>query len=198
MDQIRTIKGTHDILPPNSIKWQKLEKIIYQTCKLFSFKEIRTPVFEKTDLFSRSVGELTDIVSKEMYSWEDRDGTNLTLRPELTASVVRSYIQHNLQSHSPIQRLFYIGPIFRRERPQKGRQRQFHQFGVEAFGSDNPEQDAEVISLAWHLLSKLNIIDNITLKINSLGSPECREQYRLALKDYIRPHLSTFSETSNV
>ena len=198
MDQIRTIKGTHDILPPNSIKWQKLEKIIYQTCKLFSFKEIRTPVFEKTDLFSRSVGELTDIVSKEMYSWEDRDGTNLTLRPELTASVVRSYIQHNLQSHSPIQRLFYIGPIFRRERPQKGRQRQFHQFGVEAFGSDNPEQDAEVISLAWHLLSKLNIIDNITLKINSLGSPECREQYRLALKDYIRPHLNTFSETSNV
>ena len=198
MDQIRTIKGTHDILPPNSIKWQKLEKIIYQTCKLFSFKEIRTPVFEKTDLFSRSVGELTDIVSKEMYSWEDRDGTNLTLRPELTASVVRSYIQHNLQSHSPIQRLFYIGPIFRRERPQKGRQRQFHQFGVEAFGSDNPEQDAEVISLAWHLLSKLNIIDNITLKINSLGSPECREKYRLALKDYIRPHLNTFSETSNV
>ena len=198
MDQIRTIKGTHDILPSNSIKWQKLEKIIYQTCKLFSFKEIRTPVFEKTDLFSRSVGELTDIVSKEMYSWEDRDGTNLTLRPELTASVVRSYIQHNLQSHSPIQRLFYIGPIFRRERPQKGRQRQFHQFGVEAFGSDNPEQDAEVISLAWHLLSKLNIIDNITLKINSLGSPECREKYRLALKDYIRPHLNTFSETSNV
>tara|TARA_B100001173_G_scaffold305475_1_gene310942 strand:- start:2094 stop:3344 length:1251 start_codon:yes stop_codon:yes gene_type:complete len=198
MDQIRTIKGTHDILPANSIKWQKLEKIIYQTCKLFSFKEIRTPVFEKTDLFSRSVGELTDIVSKEMYSWEDRDGTNLTLRPELTASVVRSYIQHNLQSHSPIQRLFYIGPIFRRERPQKGRQRQFHQFGVEAFGSDNPEQDAEVISLAWHLLSKLNIIDNITLKINSLGSPECREKYRLALKDYIRPHLNTFSETSNV
>ena len=120
MDQIRTVKGTHDILPSNSIKWQKLEKIIYQTCKLFSFKEIRTPVFEKTDLFSRSVGELTDIVSKEMYSWEDRDGTNLTLRPELTASVVRSYIQHNLQSHSPIQRLFYIGPIFRRERPQKG------------------------------------------------------------------------------
>ena len=198
MDQIRTIKGTHDILPANSIKWQKLEKIIYQTCKVFSFKEIRTPVFEKTDLFSRSVGELTDIVSKEMYSWEDRDGTNLTLRPELTASVVRSYIQHNLQSHSPIQRLFYIGPIFRRERPQKGRQRQFHQFGVEAFGSDNPEQDAEVISLAWHLLSKLNIIDNITLKINSLGSPECREKYRLALKDYIRPHLNTFSETSNV
>ena len=198
MDQIRTVKGTHDILPVDSIKWQKLEKIFYQTCKLFSFKEIRTPVFEKTNLFSRSVGELTDIVSKEMYSWEDRNGTSLTLRPELTASVVRSYIQHNLQSYSPIQRLFYIGPIFRRERPQKGRQRQFHQFGVEAFGSDNPEQDAEIISLAWHLLSKLNIIDGITLKINSLGSPECREKYRLALKDFIRPHLDTFSETSKV
>jgi len=198
MNQIRTVKGTHDILPSDSIKWQKLERIIYQTCKLFSFKEIRTPIFEKTNLFSRSVGELTDIVSKEMYSWEDRDGTNLSLRPELTASVVRSYIQHNLQSHSPIQRLFYIGPIFRRERPQKGRQRQFHQFGVEAFGSDNPEQDAEVISLAWHLLSKLDIIDNITLKINSLGSPECREKYRSALKDFIRPHLDTFSETSKI
>jgi histidyl-tRNA synthetase len=198
MDKIRTVKGTHDILPIDSIKWQKLEKIIYQTCKLFNFKEIRTPVFEKTNLFSRSVGELTDIVSKEMYSWEDRDGTSLTLRPELTASVVRAYTQHNLQSHSPIQRLFYIGPIFRRERPQKGRQRQFHQFGVEAFGSDNPEQDAEIISLAWHLLSKLNIIDGITLKINSLGSPECREKYRLALRDFIRPHLGTFSETSKV
>tara|TARA_B100001250_G_scaffold410586_1_gene437328 strand:+ start:150 stop:1400 length:1251 start_codon:yes stop_codon:yes gene_type:complete len=198
MNQIRNLKGTHDILPIDSIKWQEIEKIIYQTCKLFGYKEIRTPIFEKTNLFSRSVGEITDIVTKEMYTWEDRDGTSLTLRPELTASVVRSFIQHNLQSYSPIQRLFYIGPLFRRERPQKGRQRQFHQFGVEAFGSDNPEQDAEIISIGWHLLSELKIIDNIELKINSIGSNECRKNYREALKDFIHPNFNLLSETSKI
>ena len=196
MNQIRNIKGTHDILPNDATKWKDIENIIYQTCKLFGFKEIRTPIFEKTNLFSRSVGEITDIVSKEMYSWNDKDGTSLTLRPELTASIVRSYIQHNLQSYSTIQRLFYIGPLFRRERPQKGRQRQFHQFGVEAFGSENPEQDAEIISIAWHLLSKLKIIESIELKINSIGSSECRKNYRKALKDFIRPHFNSLSDTS--
>ena len=196
MNQIRNIKGTHDILPKDTTKWQDVENIIYQTCKLFGFKEIRTPIFEKTNLFSRSVGEITDIVSKEMYSWDDKDGTSLTLRPELTASIVRSYIQHNLQSNSTIQRLFYIGPLFRRERPQKGRQRQFHQFGVEAFGSENPEQDAEIISIAWHLLSKLKIIEGIELKINSIGSSVCRKNYREALKDFIRPYFSSLSDTS--
>lgn len=196
MNQIRNIKGTHDILPENSHKWQELESIVKNVCYRFGYQEIRTPIFEETGLFSRSVGEETDIVSKEMYTWEDRDGTSLTLRPELTASVVRSFIQHNLGGQSPIQRLFYMGPLFRRERPQKGRQRQFHQFGVEAFGSANPEQDAEIIAIAWHILSQCGLIENTVLNLNSIGSGECRNAYRNALKDYISPHLDQLSETS--
>ena len=198
MDKIQSIKGTHDILPNESEKWKDLEDIIYKTCDLFGFKEIRTPIFEKTNLFLRGIGEVTDIVSKEMYSWQDRDGSNLTLRPELTASVVRSYIQHNLQNQSSSQRLFYMGPLFRRERPQKGRQRQFHQFGVEAFGSENPEQDVEIISIAWHLLSLLGISNKVQLKINSIGSNECRKNYRKALLDFIKPHFNILSEVSKV
>ena len=198
MDKIQSIKGTHDILPNESEKWKDLEDIIYKTCDLFGFKEIRTPIFEKTNLFLRGIGEVTDIVSKEMYSWQDRDGSNLTLRPELTASVVRSYIQHNLQNQSSSQRLFYMGPLFRRERPQKGRQRQFHQFGVEAFGSENPEQDVEIISIAWHLLSLLGISNKVQLKINSIGSNECRKNYRKALLDFIKPHFNLLSEVSKV
>ena len=198
MDKIQSIKGTHDILPNESEKWKDLEDIIYKTCDLFGFKEIRTPIFEKTNLFLRGIGEVTDIVSKEMYNWQDRDGSNLTLRPELTASVVRSYIQHNLQNQSNSQRLFYMGPLFRRERPQKGRQRQFHQFGVEAFGSENPEQDVEIISIAWHLLSLLGISNKVQLKINSIGSNECRKNYRKALLDFIKPHFNLLSEVSKV
>ena len=198
MDKIQSIKGTHDILPNESEKWKDLEDIIYKTCDLFGFKEIRTPIFEKTNLFLRGIGEVTDIVSKEMYSWQDKDGSNLTLRPELTASVVRSYIQHNLQNKSSSQRLFYMGPLFRRERPQKGRQRQFHQFGVEAFGSENPEQDVEIISIAWHLLSLLGIRNKVQLKINSIGSNECRKNYRKALLDFIKPHFNLLSEVSKV
>ena len=196
MNQIRNIKGTHDILPEIRHKWQELESIVKNVCSRFGYQEIRTPIFEETGLFSRSVGEETDIVSKEMYTWEDRDGTSLTLRPELTASVVRSFIQHNLGGQSPIQRLFYMGPLFRRERPQKGRQRQFHQFGVEAFGSANPEQDAEIIAIAWHILSQCGLIENTVLNLNSIGSGECRNAYRNALKDYISPHLDQLSETS--
>jgi histidyl-tRNA synthetase len=131
-----------------------------------------------------------------MYSWKDRDGTNLTLRPELTAPVVRSFIQHSLGTAAPLQRLYYIGPSFRRERPQKGRQRQFHQFGVEAFGSGNPEQDAEVIAMAWHILSQLGISESSALQLNSIGSPDCRMAYRETLKEFIRPNLDQFSETS--
>ncbi len=198
MDKIQSIKGTHDILPNESEKWKNLEDIIHKTCALFGFKEIRTPIFEKTNLFLRGIGEVTDIVSKEMYSWQDRDGSNLTLRPELTASVVRSYIQHNLQNQSSSQRLFYLGPLFRRERPQKGRQRQFHQFGVEAFGSENPEQDVEIISIAWHLLSLLGISNKVQLKINSIGSNKCRKNYRKALIDFIKPHFNLLSEVSKV
>ena len=196
MSQIRSIKGTHDILPGDSNRWQCLEQVVHQVCRQFGYREIRTPMFEKTRLFARSVGEETDIVSKEMYSWEDRDGSSLTLRPELTASVVRSYIQHNLGGQAPAQRLYYLGPLFRRERPQKGRQRQFHQFGVEAFGSENPEQDTEIIALAWHILSECGLSANTTLHLNSIGSSDCRSAYKEALKDFIRPNLKQFSETS--
>ena len=196
MSQIRSIKGTHDILPSDSSQWQHLEQIVHDVCGRFRYEEIRTPVFEETRLFSRSVGEDTDIVSKEMYTWEDRGGTSLTLRPELTASVVRSYIQHNLGSQAPVQRLYYMGPLFRRERPQKGRQRQFHQFGVEAFGSENPEQDAEIIAIAWHILSACGLNKTASLQLNSIGSSKCRSDYRNALKDFIRPNRDQFSETS--
>ena len=142
MKNFRSIKGTHDILPEDSYKWRHLESIVHQVCAQFGYQEIRTPIFEQNKLFSRSVGEESDIVSKEIYSWEDKSKSFITLRPELTASVVRAFIQHNLGSLSPIHRLYYIGPLFRRERPQKGRQRQFHQFGIETFGSNLAEQDA--------------------------------------------------------
>jgi len=196
MKQLRSIKGTHDILPNETNKWQKLESIVNEVCEQYGYQEIRNPIFEETGLFSRSVGEETDIVSKEMYSWEDIDGTSLTLRPELTASVTRSFIQHNLGSLAPIQRLYYIGPLFRRERPQKGRQRQFHQFGVEAFGSNNPEQDAEIIAIAWEILSRCGLANDANLNINSIGSKECRTAYRNALKNHVHPHLNELSETS--
>ena len=196
MKKLHSIKGTHDILPKEIYKWKALESIVNQTCEQFGYQEIRNPIFEETGLFSRSVGEETDIVTKEMYSWEDVDGTSLTLRPELTASVVRSYIQHNLGTISPIQRLYYSGPLFRRERPQKGRQRQFHQFGVETFGSNNPEQDVEIIAIAWKILSLCGLANDTTLNLNSIGSKECRNNYRKALKNYIYPYIKDFSKTS--
>ena len=196
MNQLRSIKGTHDILPNESKKWQELELVVQEICNQYGYNEIRTPIFENTNLFSRGVGEETDIVSKEMYTWTDKDGTSLTLRPELTASVARSFIQNNLGSQAIIQRLYYKGPLFRRERPQKGRQRQFHQFGVEAFGSENPEQDAEIIAIAWAILNRCGISENASLNINNIGSEECRIGYRKALKDYILPYINDFSKTS--
>ncbi len=196
MKIIQNIKGTQDILPLETKKWQNLEASVRKVCARFGYEEIRTPIIEKTQLFSRGVGEDTDIVTKEMYTWEDKDGTSLTLRPELTASVARSFIQHNLGGKAPIQRLFYMGPLFRRERPQKGRQRQFHQFGVEAFGSDNPEQDAEIIAIAWHILSECGLNNVASLNLNSIGSSECRKKYREALRDYLKPNLEQLSETS--
>ena len=196
MNQLRSVKGTHDILPDESNKWQNLESIVNAVCAQYGYHEIRPPIFEETGLFSRSVGEETDIVSKEMYTWEDKDGKSLTLRPELTASVTRSFIQHSLGNQSPIQRLYYMGPLFRRERPQKGRQRQFHQFGVEAFGSEHPEQDAEIIAIAWQILSRCGLANDAKLNLNSIGSKECRIDYRSALKDYILPYFNDFSETS--
>ena len=192
---IRSIKGTQDILPSQSHRWQLLEAAIHNTMDTYGYSEIRTPAFERTELFSRGVGEETDIVSKEMYSWTDQGGENLTLKPELTAPVVRSFIQHNLGGQSPINKLYYIDALFRRERPQKGRYRQFHQFGIEAFGSEHPEIDAEVIALAMSVFKDIGLT-GLTLKLNSIGSPECRSDYRNALRDFLKPHFNDLSETS--
>ena len=196
MKNFRSIKGTHDILPEDSYKWRHLESIVHQVCAQFGYQEIRTPIFEQNKLFARSVGEESDIVTKEMYSWEDKENSFLTLRPELTAPVARAYNQHNLGNLSPIHRFYYIGPLFRRERPQKGRQRQFHQFGIEAFGSNFAEQDAEIIALAWHLLAHFRLTNKIDLQVNSIGTSECRAGYRDALKQFLKPHFDELSEIS--
>ena len=195
-NKIQRVKGVNDILPIDAKQWQALEAVILQVMERYAFGEIRPPIFEKTELFARGVGEDTDIVSKEMYSFTDMSKSSLTLRPELTAGVVRSYIQNNLQQISPVQKLWYEGPMFRQERPQKGRYRQFWQFGAEAIGSPNPEQDAEVIALFFAVLKELGIEKSVTLKINSVGDSESRATYRTALQDFLRPHLSELSETS--
>ena len=195
MAQVKSIKGTHDILPNQTKDWQELEMQVHKTSNLYGYSEIRTPIIETASLFNRGVGEETDIVSKEMYSWEDKDKSIISLRPELTAPVVRSYIQHNLGGQSPLQRLYYIGPSFRMERPQKGRQRQFHQFGVEAIGSANPEQDAEVISLGWDILKSFGI-KSLELKLSSIGSKSCRENFKSELIKYLNPFIPKLSEVS--
>ena len=195
--QIRSIKGTQDILPGETEKWQRLEQLVRSTMGTYNYKEIRTPVFEKTELFDRGVGNQTDIVSKEMYSWTDQGGENLTLKPELTAPVSRAYIQHNLGSKQPLTKLYYIDALFRRERPQKGRYRQFHQFGVEAFGSENPEIDSEIIAIAVSIFKQLDIKD-LRLKINSIGSDVCRANFKEELKIFLKPHFDSLSETSKV
>ena len=192
---IQSIKGTKDILPDQSHRWQALKDIIRSTMDHYGYDEIRTPVFERTELFARGVGEETDIVSKEMYSWTDQGGEKLTLKPDLTAPVVRAFIQHNLREQSPINKLYYIDTLFRRERPQKGRYRQFHQFGIEAFGSENPEIDVEVIAVALAVLNNLGL-EGLTLKLNSIGSPECRTLYRQAIRSYLKPYLNDLSEIS--
>ena len=193
--QFKSIKGTHDILPEISWKWRQLEYFLHDFMSHYGYREIRTPVFEETELFSRSVGEDTDIVSKEMYSWTDQGGVNLTLKPEVTAPVVRSFIQHNLSGTNPNTKVYYWDALFRRDRPQKGRWRQFHQFGVESFGSAFPEQDGEVILMAYQFFKKLGLTDFI-LKLNSIGYSECRNFYRTALTEYLKPYFSDLSETS--
>ena len=192
---IRSVKGTQDILPDQSTRWQDLELTIQKIMDSYGYKEIRTPAFEHSEVFSQGVGQETDIVSKEMYSWTDQGGDNLTLKPELTAPVARSFIQHNLGIQNSINKLYYIDALFRRERPQKGRYRQFHQFGIEVFGSENPETDVEVIALAMHVFHKLGLKE-LTLQLNSIGSPECRNNYRNAIKNFLAPHFDQLSQTS--
>lgn len=175
--KFRSIKGTKDILPDESSRWQFVESIVRDVMHRANYREIRTPVFEETSLFSRSIGELTDIVTKEMYTFSDRGGDSLTLRPEGTASVLRSYIQHNLGEQSPLTKLYYIGAMFRQERPQAGRLRQFHQFGSEALGSQSPQLDAEIILLPLAIYRKLGV-EPLSLKINSVGCQQCRPAYK--------------------
>ncbi len=177
-------KGTKDIFGADMPIWQKIESKMRSLCKNFGIEEIRTPIFEHTELFLRSVGDTTDIVQKEMYTFNDKGNRSITLRPESTAGVARAYIEHGMHNNAQPTKLFYIAPTFRYENTQAGRQRQFHQFGIEMFGSYSPALDAEVISAAASLIEELGI-KNIELRINSLGGPECRAKYNKMLKDFI-------------
>ena len=186
--------GMTDLLPGEVEQWQKLEEIIHQTAKLYHFQEIRTPILEPTELIARGIGQLTDIVSKEMFAFE-RGDTGYVLRPECTAPVVRAYIEHHLDQRGGTQQLYYIGPMFRAERPQKGRQRQFHQFGAEIFGTADPLADAEIIMFMMAIYKRVGIT-NTRLKLNSVGDPESRARYKNALQDYFRPRLEELSDVS--
>ncbi|HXR75528.1 MAG TPA: histidine--tRNA ligase [Bryobacteraceae bacterium] len=182
---IRAVKGTRDILPPSSAIWNKVEAAARRVFAAYNYDEIRTPILEETALFARSVGEDTDIVSKEMYTFEDRDGSSLTLRPECTASVLRAYIEHRLDQQPGLQKLYYIGPMFRRERPQKGRYRQFYQIGAEAIGSESPFVDAEVIEMVIAILHELGIED-FQLLLNSVGCKKCRAKFVEVLRERLK------------
>ena len=187
MGAIQASRGTRDILPSEMGYWQQVERVATQVLEQALYQEIRTPIFEQTALFERGIGEATDVVGKEMYSFLDRGDRSLTLRPEGTAGVVRALIEHNLQASGGVQRLWYKGPMFRYERPQAGRQRQFHQIGVEVLGSADPRADAEVIALGTDILQTLGL-KNLHLSLNSVGNVEDRQQYREALVNYLTPY----------
>ncbi len=183
----------HDILPPESAAWQWLEGQVRALMDAYGYAEIRTPMLERTELFKRSIGEVTDIVEKEMYTFEDRNGDSLSLRPENTASVVRAGIENGLL-HNATRRLWYTGPMFRHERPQKGRYRQFHQVGVETFGMAGPDVDLELLLLGERLWGRLGLDAAVTLEVNSLGTPESRKAYREALIAHFEPHVDRLDE----
>lgn len=187
--KLQSIRGVKDILPDEIWKWQWIESIAHKIFLRYGFQEIRVPVFEDTRLFSRSIGETTDIVEKEMYTFEDRGGDSITLRPEGTASVVRAYIEHKMYAPPSVTKMFYIGPMFRYERPQAGRLRQFYQIGVEAMGSSSPAVDVEVMTMLIEFFRELGLKDS-KLQINSLGNQNCRPQYRELLKSEIKNHLN--------
>jgi histidyl-tRNA synthetase len=183
---IRAVKGTRDLLPPDTAVWNRVERTAREVFRTYNYHEIRTPILEETQLFARGVGQETDIVSKEMYTFEDRDGSSLTLRPEATASVIRAYIEHRLDQRPGVQKLYYIGPMFRRERPQKGRYRQFFQIGAEAIGSESPFIDAEVIEMVVEILTRTGL-SGFNLLINSVGDAACRPVYVEKLREALRP-----------
>ena len=192
---IQAIRGMNDILPGETPRWQFVENVFRELMASYGYDEIRLPSLEKTELFKRSIGEVTDIVEKEMYTFEDRNGDNLTLRPEGTAGCVRACIQNGLL-HNQTQRLWYMGPMYRHERPQKGRYRQFHQLGVETFGFDGPDIDAELIAMTARLWRKLGMAEEVSLEINSLGSAAARLAYRETLVRYLQQHREQLDEDS--
>ncbi|MGB1799778.1 MAG: histidine--tRNA ligase, partial [Gammaproteobacteria bacterium] len=196
MAKLQAVRGMHDILMQDTPRWHYLEQTIKNILDQYGYQEIRLPIVEKTELFKRSIGDNTDIVSKEMYSFEDRNDSSLTLRPEGTASCVRAGIEHGL-FHNKTQRLWYAGPMFRHERPQKGRQRQFHQIGIEAFGFNGPDIDAEQILMCARIWQALGL-NELSLEINSLGTTESRAAYRSILVDYFSSHKDQLDEDSLV
>ncbi|GIW45274.1 MAG: histidine--tRNA ligase [Candidatus Binatia bacterium] len=191
--KIASVKGFHDILPGESARWSWVENRARDVFARYHFKEIRVPIVERTELFTRSIGDTTDIVEKEMYSFVDRDGTSLTLRPEGTAGVVRAYVEHALWQQEAVSKLYYFGPMFRRERPQKGRLRQFHQIGAEVFGREDPAIDAEVLLLLYDLLVEIEL-GHFTIEVNSLGDSTCRPAYREALRSFGEAHRQELCE----
>lgn len=192
---IQAVRGMNDFLPPETYLWQHVEDAIRQTIQSFGYHEIRFPIVEKTELFKRSIGEATDIVEKEMYTFLDRNQESLTLRPEGTASCVRACLEHGIL-HNQTRKLWYGGPYFRHERPQKGRYRQFHQIGAEVFGLAGPDIDAELIVLSAHIFERLNIRDHLKLQINTLGTKVARDAYRQVLVAYFRDHQHELDEDS--
>ncbi|WP_142850729.1 histidine--tRNA ligase [Telmatospirillum sp. J64-1] len=195
MSALQPVRGTHDLLPEETRRHRFVEETARKTAELYGFGEIETPIFEFTEVFSRTLGETSDVVTKEMYTFQDRSGDSLTLRPEGTAGVARAFISGGLAQQVPL-KLFYRGPMFRHERPQKGRLRQFHQVGVELLGVESPQADVEVIALGAHILDALGLGDKVTLELNSLGDSESRAAYREALVEYLRGHLDVLSEES--
>lgn len=193
MATLKRIKGTQDILPGISEQWAALEALIRDVMRAYNFRELRTPIFEQTELFARGIGQLTDIVSKEMYTFLDRGKKQLTLKPEMTAPIMRAYLENKLYARAQVNKFFYIAPLFRQENPQAGRLRQFHQFGAETLGASSPQADAEIIDLTLAIYRKVGLT-GLQLRINSVGDPACRVPYKKMLQDYIRPNLHLYCQ----
>jgi histidyl-tRNA synthetase len=191
---VKRPRGTNDFLPEDTAKWQYVEQILRDLCKDYGYEEIRTPIFEDTELFQRGVGDTTDIVQKEMYTFEDSGGRSITLRPENTAAAARAYIEDKLFANTQPTKLFYLGPMFRYERPQAGRFRQFHQFGVECFGTNSPAADAEIIALAWEFYRRLGLKD-LEVHLNSVGCQNCRPGHRKKLQEFLQPRYDELCDT---
>lgn len=192
--QIKRPKGTEDVTPLQVYKWQYVEALMREICELNGYREIRTPAFEHTELFQRGVGETTDVVQKEMYTFEDKAGRSITLKPEGTSPAVRAFVENGIFNEPQPTKMYYFTPCFRYEKPQSGRLREHHQFGIEAFGANDPSIDAEVINLAMTVYKKLGV-NSLQLKVNSIGCPKCREEYNKKLKDYLSPKLANLCET---